>query len=404
MSAFVPLVAGLLVGTPAVAGGLYVNEFSTTAQANAGAGRGAWAPDASSTLHNPATMTALDDHGFASGMSLVFGRVRFDASDSSPNGSDDGGNQAGLAPLASMSYVHKLADRFRLGFTFFSLSGSVLDPEDDWAGRFQLTELSLLTISMSPTVAVRVTDWLSIGGGPLISYGRLNWDLKVDLPLEERDVSLDDFDDWEVAGRVGILLHPHEDFSLGVYYNSKTDFNLKGKLKGDQGFAADLDTELPLVQFVEVSAYWQATERLALLALFNWEDWSEANELEVRFAGRSIEATTGFKDTYKFGIGANFLLTEGWLLQTGVTYDTSALNTSDRIAALPIDRQIRFALGAQHEVSEAFTVGLNFVYANLGQADLRNASVRGHYENYDLFVFGLTLSFDELWWKGRLEL
>ena len=64
----------LLAGT-AGAGGLYVNELSTTSQGNAGAGRGAWVPDASATLHNPASMTRLKDHGFAGGLSLVPSRA-----------------------------------------------------------------------------------------------------------------------------------------------------------------------------------------------------------------------------------------------------------------------------------------------------------------------------------------
>jgi long-subunit fatty acid transport protein len=135
----VPLLASLaseflLVGS-AAAGGLYANSLSTTSQGNAGAGRGAWVPDASATLHNPASMTRLTNHGFASGLSLVAGNVRFDPDSNSPSGTASGGNQVGVAPLASFSYVHRLSDRVRLGLSFFSISGSALDPENDWAGR-----------------------------------------------------------------------------------------------------------------------------------------------------------------------------------------------------------------------------------------------------------------------------
>ena len=106
---------------------------------------------------------------FSTGFSLGFGNVHFDSSTGS-----NGGNQAGIAPIASFSYVHKVSDRVRLGLSFYSISGSILDPNNNWSGRFQVTELSLLTISITPTIAVRVTDWLSIGGGPLVSYGVLN--------------------------------------------------------------------------------------------------------------------------------------------------------------------------------------------------------------------------------------
>lgn len=385
----------------ALAGGLYVSEFSTTSQANAGAGRGAWVPDASATLHNPAAMTRLDDHGFATGFSAAIGNIRFDTDSSSAN-TGNGGNQSGVAPIASFSYVHRVSDRVRFGLTFFSLSGSILDPNDGWAGRFEVTELSLLTISITPTLAVRVTDWLSIGGGPIASYGVLNWNLKVNvLGPTERSVKLKDLDDWEPAGRVGILLHPRKDFSLSVYYNSKTDFDLSGDTRLPAGFSPNLDLQLPLAQFIEVSAHWQVSDKWALLATFDWEDWSEADNLKVTLPSRSINATTGFKDTYKIGVGANYQIAADWLLQTGLMFDTSALQNKNRTTGLPIDQQIRFAFGAQHDLNEKLTLGMSFEYINLGQGEVRQSTVRGDYEHNDIFVFGVTLAFKSLPWSGK---
>jgi long-chain fatty acid transport protein len=370
----VPLLASLaseflLVGS-AAAGGLYANSLSTTSQGNAGAGRDAWVPDASATLHNPASMTRLTNHGFASGLSLVAGNVRFDPDSNSPSGTASGGNQVGVAPLASFSYVHRLSDRVRLGLSFFSISGSALDPENDWAGLFELRKLSLWTISSSPTAAIRVTDWLSIGGGPIASYGVLNWNLKAECPPAsgtERNVRIDQLNDWEAAG-----------------------------------LSPGLDSELPMAQFVEVSAYCQATERLALLGTFNWEDWGVANELSITLASNTVDVTTGFNDTHKIGLGANHRMNDRWLMQTGVMYDTSALRNKDRSPALPVDEQIRFSLGAQHELNDAVTPGMSLTYVGLGAAEVRNPTVRGDYKNNDLFIFDMTLAFKRLPWSGKL--
>jgi long-chain fatty acid transport protein len=387
------------------AGGLYTNEFSTTSQANAGAGRGAWAPDASVALHNPASMTRLDDHGFASGFSLAIADIEFDPASSSPSGTKSGGNQSGVAPIASFSYVHKVSDRVRFGLSFYSISGSILNPNNDWAGRFEVTELSLLTINITPTVAIRLTDWLSIGGGPIASYGVLNWDLKADLGAgSESTVRIDNLDDWVPAGRVGILLHPNDNFALSVYYNSKLDYELDGRIDGPAGLSLPLDLDLPLAQFVEVSAHWQATDRLALLATFNWEDWSDAADLAITLGTVTTSAAIGFEDTYKIGVGANYQLTPDWLLQGGVMYDTSALDNSVRTTALPIDKQVRVAFGAQHRWSDSLTLGLSFVYINLGQGEVRTATVRGDYKRNHAFVLGLTMSFDQLPWSGSLTI
>lgn len=333
--------------------------------------------------------------------------MRFDPAANSPSGNASGGNQAGIAPLAGSSYVHRLSDRIRLGLSFYSISGSILDPDNDWAGRFELLQISLLTISVSPTAAVRVTDWLSIGGGPIATYGVLNWDLKAELPPasgDEVDVRMNKLNDWQPAGRVGLLLHPRKEFALSVYYNSETDFDFRGGVRDPGGLAPSLGSELPLAQFVEVSAHRQATERLALMGTFNWEDWSKADELKVTLASRTVSATTGFQDTYKIGVGANYRLTESWLLQTGVMYDTSPLKNKDRSVALPIDEQVRYSVGAQHDLNESVKVGMSFTYVNLGAAEVRNPTVRGDYKNNDLFVLGTTVAFKRLPWSGKLQL
>ncbi len=105
----------------------------------------------------------------------------------------------------------------------------------------------------------------------------------------------------------------------------------------------------------------------------------------------------------KVGVGANYLLAEDWLLQTGLMFDTSALKNKSRTTALPVDEQIRFAFGFQHDLNDALTLGASFVYVNLGGGEVRTASVRGDYQDNDLFLLGVTLAFKRLPWSGKLS-
>ncbi len=124
------------------------------------------------------------------------------------------------------------------------------------------------------------------------------------------------------------------------------------------GISANLDPELGLAQSVEVSAYWQVNEELALLGTFNWEDWSGADDLTITVAGRTINAQLGFEDTYKIGIGANYQIAEAWLLQTGIMVDTSAFKNKNRTTALPVDEQVRFSVGALYDLTDIDDAGL----------------------------------------------
>jgi len=398
---FVLAAAAAAMAGPAGAGGLYTNEFATPADLNGGAGSVAWVSGASIALHNPAGMTKLDDHAFSGGLGPIWSQVHFDTSQN-PRGGGDGGNQGGFAALATGSYVHRVSDRFRLGLSVFSLSGSALDPSNNWAGRFQVTDISLLTLSFVPAVGVRLTDWLSIGGGPLFSYGVLDWRLRGPLSVvNERNVHID-VNDWTESGYVGVLLSPTDDFDLGVTYLSETKFNLKGDIDIDSNLinSVNLKLDFPLPQTVKVGAYWRATDRLALLGTFDWEDWSTFNKLPVSIPAGSTKAKTGFHDTYKVGVGVHWRLDDSWLLQTGVAYDTSPVHNKNRTLALPVDQQVRASAGALYNLSEKTQLGFGLVYAWLGEGAVRTPGVRGDYDTNQFFLLNLTFSARKLPWSG----
>jgi long-chain fatty acid transport protein len=395
----------LALAAPAGAGGLYISEFGTPSMGTASAGATAGVRDASTATHNIAGMTYLDDHQLMLGLAPGYATVNFHRASDSPTDGGSGGEQGGLVPILSASYVHKLSDRLRFGLGLLSISGASLDPDNDWTGRRELADITLFTLSVSPTLAFRVTDWLSIGAGAFITYGRLDWNLIAERPVPPNDegkVKLDDADDVATAAVVGVMLEPLDDVRVGIKYQSKTDLELDGKAKLPAGFEANFDVKLPLAQFVELGIHWDVTERLALLLGADWEDWSEADAVPVSVANLSAKAPLGFKDTYMGSIGLEYRLTDTWLGQTGFRYDSSALDKKDRTTALPVDRQIRIGIGAIHDLSDKTQLGFAFEWANLGQSKVANARVKGDYDRNDIFFLSLNVNWKKLPWGGMV--
>ena len=161
------LAAALLCGGAAQAGGLYLqSEFGTPSMGTAGAGAEAVAGSAGTAFHNPAGMTRLERPELLLGAGFVTGNVKFDADATTPNSGGNGGNAAGFAPILGNFYVHPLTDKLWFGVAFTSISGAVLDYDDDWTGRFLIQEVSLITLSLKPSLAYKVNDWLSGLGVP----------------------------------------------------------------------------------------------------------------------------------------------------------------------------------------------------------------------------------------------
>ncbi len=395
----VSLLAVLLAGA-SHAGGLYLSSFGTPDMGVASAGSNAIADDASTAHLNPAGMTRLDDHRFMGALAPGFSTTEFDADASSPSGGDDGGDQGGFVPVSSMSYAHKLSDRWRLGLSMLSISGAALDPSNDWAGRNEMTEVSLFTLSFMPTVAYRVTDWLSLGAGALVTYGRMDLTLRAPV-LAEPNIKLEDLSDWATTGVASVLIEPCEDLRFGVVYQGETELNLDGDIQIPLGVTPALDLELPLAQAVRTSVYWDATDRIALVMNGGWEDWSVARSIPASVTRGTANVPLGFRDTWYIGAGGYYKLNEKWTLQTGLRYDSSALRDVNRTTALPVDRVWTFGVGGIYEYSEKLNIGLAFSWANLGSASVNNAPVKGKYTRNELFLFGVSLNWKTLPWSGR---
>ena len=160
--------------TSAHAGGLYIQEFATASMGTANAGAQAWADDASAAWSNPAGMTRLEQSEIAVGVGFAHSKVEFDADDGTPAGGGDGGDAGSTAPLGQINGVYKFNDRWSAGISAGGITGAALDYRGGWAGRYQAEDVSLTVIGVNPSLAFKVTDWLSIGGGPVFNYGTLD--------------------------------------------------------------------------------------------------------------------------------------------------------------------------------------------------------------------------------------
>ena len=106
-----------------------------------------------------------DDYGTATFLTPPLSALTpFGFTDQTPNSSE-------AAVLPSGYVAMQLTDRIWFGLSFnspFGLSTNFENP--GWAGAFYAQSSSLRTYNGTPTVAIKITDWLSVGGGVQIQY------------------------------------------------------------------------------------------------------------------------------------------------------------------------------------------------------------------------------------------
>src|SRR5512144_1604281 len=264
-----------------------------------------------------------------------------------------------------------------------------------------------------PVAAYRVNEWLSIGGGAQILYGRLNSKTAVrnvfggpdgQIQLKSNDVG--------AGGIAGILIEPMEGTRFGVSYNSpvKLDFKENPDLRGGGAVFnaldprisnAKIDPGLTVPQQVMLSGYHDLTDTIAIMGNVVWQQWSQFGEpsLEIPSTNsRKATANLNYDDTWGFALGGRYRFAPDWQWSLGVAFDTSPMSKSQRTPALPLDQQVRVGTGVQYALNDRATIGAAYEYLNLGEADIDRergplaGRIQGNYSTNEIHFFNATLS------------
>jgi long-chain fatty acid transport protein len=391
----------ILMSSPAssLAGGLYLYEVAPSEVALASAGIAARAQDASTLFTNPAGMTRIDRPQLQMGLQPIYLNVEFDPDSNTsphnrvtPNGQRaDDGDASDWIPAGSTFYIHPVSRDLRLGIGVFGFFGLALEYEDDWVGRYYVKEAQLQGLTIMPSIAYRVNNWLSIGAGLNAMYGILKEKVAVNNnPLgigtnPDGELEVDD-KVWGFGGLFGILIEPTQRTRFGLTYMTKTELDLEPDadfsdlrpaletILGNKGLlGATIDLEVNTPQAVMLSGYHEINDRWAIMGNVGWQDWSDFGNIDVSVSAEDTNSLTvdiPYKDTWHVAAGVQYKASEPLLLSFGIAYDSSMMGDSERTPALPLGETWRFGAGAQYKVRKNVDVSLAYEFVWSGDLEI----------------------------------
>lgn len=388
------LATALMAANASFAGGLWLNEYGDFSGGRAAAGNAAGTGDAASIIYNPAGARDV-----ASGELFVAGgylspTAEFDVKSANPLlGDNDGGSAGNAAPGLAASYVTDFGlDKWDFGVSLGGLTGAGLEYNDEWVGRYQATEVNILVMALGTTIAYEVSDKLTLGVQPQIYYADLELDVNLPNlmnPLTGPDSRATlDGDDTGFSFLAGAIYDLSDQTTIGIAYQSELDIEFGGELDvragsgSDFDVISDTDTELTMAAKVRASLQHRFSDKLALHFSVGWDDWSALDNVFV-----NVDATGGgqglvknWDDTYHYGAGFEYEINKNWDMTMGASYDTNPVDKEDRTADLPVDRQVRFAVGTRYQQSDNLVIGGYVNYADLGDAEIVARGFEGDYD------------------------
>jgi len=371
---------GVVACGTASAGGISLYEVGTADVGLASAGYSARAQDASTVFTNPAGMTRLSGDEVTLGTQMLRGDVGFSiAQGTTPAlGGNDGGNPVGSMPGGGLFYSHSVSPDFKIGLAVTGNFGSVVEYDKGWVGRYRAQEGTLLGVSFLPSAAWRVNQHVSLGVSLNAMYGIFDTKVAVNNIIgPDGKLSLDD-NAWGLGANVGLLYEVNSGTRFGLTYTSpvKLDFGAKAKwtdlgpgiqlLLSSRGLLdANVDLGVTVPQGVDGSFYHEIDPRWAILGSVGWQQWSKFGEVNVGVdSNNPIGLTTklDFKDTWRGAGGVQYKLSDGWMLNGGIAYDSGFQDNNAVELALPVNAAWRFGIGGQRQQSQAFNWGVSFEY------------------------------------------
>lgn len=376
------LVINVLCCNTAHAAAYQLYELGTPIIGTAGVGQAAVAQDASTAYFNPAGMALLRESGIMLGSQLMIPHNKFSKNSSTTISGNNGGNAGVLSPGMDVYYVYNQSPKLQFGIAMTAPYGGELDYNDGWVGRYVIQTVTFYTINVNPSFSYKLNDNLAIGAGVAVEY--MNLQQTVALPfLAQNDGQMKiSANNTHVGFNIGLILTPTDTTRIGLAYRSEIKHNLNGSLtflKISNTPNVRLEMIMPQNLILSLDQQWN---KFALLAEVGWANWSAMQNTILTVRGYSAITPLDWKDTYRLGLGAQYNVTKRFLLQTGVSYDSSPTTTALRQPDLPMDKQIRAGIGMLYTLIDRTKLAVSYEYLNLGKANINNTSTNGTLSGY----------------------
>lgn len=403
----------LCITTPTFAAALYLSEVGTPISVGtAGVANVTNTIGADSAVTNPAGMIGLEEDKVLAGVQVLLPTVRFD-SDIATAGGSDGGNAADPIVIPSLFAVKSLNEDWRIGFGVTAPLGGGVNYGHDFVGRYQAQKSELSVVGISPSVAYRVNDRLSLGAGVAFSYTSMNLHIAINQPgplSPDGQIKMDELDDWGYQGYLGAIYKATDRLTFGAVYRSEADVELEGDIKfknvtfpplntlTSQFDKARLDFSYP--QLIQVGMKYQLNDDTLLMADFKWEEWSAFGNTRLGLNGdaSAIKAfDRDWNDTWHLGFALAHKLSEDQAITAGIGYDSSPVSDSKRTADLPADEQLRLSAAYGKQLTEKLGLALGGTFLWLGEGKMDQVAqgerFKGEFSTNHIIFLSATLNY-----------
>lgn len=342
MKRVLSMIALSVLSQKVMAAGLSLSQIGTaTSVATAGVAGVTNNQDASATVSNAAGLSGIEDSSLMLGAQFLNVKSQFDRDDQKQGTSSEGN-----LFIPHISYAKRLNESWVAGVALHSPGGLGVAYSNGLSGGPMdiVKENKITMLNLTASAAYQVNDKLSLGAGLIAQYADvevLAWDKSVSGSTVSPTFSLSS--QYQASGQT----------RLGINYQhgSKHDISLEDSVAN----LNNMESNWPAI--IDIGISHMLSENLTILASAHWQSWSDYD--------------ADYDDTFGAGVAAQYQM-GSWLLQTGISADSSPVDKQHRDVALPLDKQWRLGLGAEKTLKSGSTLGIAYQFQHLGEGEIES--------------------------------
>ncbi|MGS2761696.1 OmpP1/FadL family transporter [Sinomicrobium sp. M5D2P9] len=368
---------------------------------------------AESVFFNPGGLTFLDKKiTISAGISPIFSNIHF-------QNSEFGWSTKADNPIATPFNVYaayKVNDWMSAGIGVYTPYGSGVEYPENWEGSHLVSKIELAAIYIQPTLSFKINEKLSIGGGPILAIGSVNFNRNIDRSMtnvagERANVTIDDSGVTAWGYSLGLAFRPTDKLTLGFTY--KSEMKMKAK-DGEAEFHnipstapgtydnVTFNATLPLPAELAVGASYMINEKWLVAFDYNRVYWDAYESLDVYFSnGTDSHNPRNYKNSSVYRFGLQYIATERFTIRGGYYYDESPVQAGYFAPETPRNDSNNFTGGLSFNISERFAIDAAFLFIHFDEVDAsydhyqengRNVPFGGAYKN-NAFIPSIGVSY-----------
>ncbi|MBB5439815.1 long-chain fatty acid transport protein [Pedobacter sp. AK017] len=340
-----------------------------TAMGGAGAGL---ALDEAAVFFNPGAVSFLKQNGVQAGAHAIFLKTAFNETGSPLT---EYNKNKVPTPFAAYAVFGSPEGHLRFGIGAYTPFGGAMHWNEDWTGKYTVTSLDLRAIYIQPTISLKITDNIGIGGGLVYALGHV--DLKKAIPYtnngQQATAQLKG-DSKDFGWNAGIFIKTVSGVSVGVTHRSQVTAKVEN---GEANFfnppasvvpllPTKFNATLPLPATSTVGFGFYPSAKTTIALDVNWVWWHTYKDLGFYYDnGTQTVSPRNYHDAATFRAGIQNETTSFLTLRAGVGYALSPVGEGYVTPEVPDANRLLLSAGIGLKPSERFNIDFSFLYENV---------------------------------------